>query len=64
MARGRPVGWRKENGVRSIRTMKAYDDEWEIIRRLAKIIKHGDKEKIIKFLDEIEQDSTRVEWRF
>ena len=58
MVRGRPVGWRKENGVRTIRTMKAYDDEWEIIRRLAKIIKHGDKEKIVKLLDEIEQNST------
>ena len=57
MARGRPVGWRKENGVRTLRTMKAYDDEWEIIRRFAKIVKHGDKEKCRELLDKLEQDS-------
>lgn len=61
MARGRPVGWRKENGVRTLRTMKAYDDEWEIIRRFAKIVKHGDKNKSLKYLEQLEQDSTRVE---
>lgn len=61
MARGRPVGWRKENGVRTLRTMKAYDDEWEIIRRFAKIVKHGDKNKSLKYLEQLEQDSTQVE---
>ena len=57
MVRGRPVGWRKEEGVRTLRTMKAYDDEWEIIRRFAKIVKHGDKEKCRELLDKLEQDS-------
>lgn len=61
MARGRPVGWRKENGVRTLRTMKAYDDEWEIIRRFAKIVKHVDKNKSLEYLEQLEQDSTRVE---
>ena len=57
MVRGRPVGWRKEEGVRTLRTMKAYDDEWEIIRRCAKIVKHGEKEKCRELLDKLEQDS-------
>lgn len=61
MVRGRPTGWRKEEGIRTIRTMKAYNDEWEIIRRFAKIVKHGDKNKCIKHLEQIEQDSTQVE---
>lgn len=57
MVRGRPVGWRKEEGVRTLRTMKAYDDEWEIIRRFAKIVKHGEKDKCRELLDKLEQDS-------
>lgn len=57
MVRGRPVGWRKEEGVRTLRTMKAYDDEWEIIRRFAKIVKHGEKDKCRELLDKLENDS-------
>ena len=51
---GRPLGWRKEEGVRTQRQMKAYDDEWILIRRFAKQVKHGDKESCIKFLEKIE----------
>ena len=53
--RGRPIGWRKPEGVRTQRQMKAYDDEWLLIRRFAKEVKHGNKEKAKKLLEELEQ---------
>ena len=49
---GRPVGWRKEGGVRTQRQMKAYDDEWNLIRRFAYMVKHGDKQAAIDFLNQ------------
>ena len=47
---GRKVGWRKPEGVRTQRQMKAYDDEWELIRQFAREVKHGDREKCVAFL--------------
>lgn len=61
MGRGRPVGWRKEEGVRTLHTLKAYDDEWELIKRFSKLVKYGDKEKCREHLEQLEQDSTQVE---
>ncbi len=39
---GRP---RKVEGARKLRTLKAYDDEWELIKKFAAMVKHGDKAK-------------------
>ena len=52
---GRQVGWRKPEGTRLQRQMRATTDEWELIQRFAKIVKYGDKSACQKFLDEQEQ---------
>lgn len=48
--RGRQVGWRKEEGTRKQRQLRAYDDEWEMIQAFARLIKYGDKAAAQKFL--------------
>lgn len=47
---GRPLGWRKPEGVRKQRQLRAYDDEWDIINRFARIVKHGDRKACEDFL--------------
>ena len=42
---GRPVGTTKEI-TRKTRSLRAFDDEWEIIKEFTKIVKK-DKEKIL-----------------
>lgn len=37
---GRPKGTTKPEGVRKQRQLRAYDDEWEMIKAFAKILKH------------------------
>ena len=54
---GRKIGWRKPEGVRMQRQMKAYDDEWDLIRRFAKIVKHGNKQLAKKMLEIIETEN-------
>ena len=49
---GRQVGWRKPEGVRKQRQLRAYEDEWLMIHQFAKIIKYGDKAAAQKFLDD------------
>lgn len=53
---GRPVGTTKKGGQRKQRQLRAYDDEWDIINRFAKMVKHGDKEACIKILEELEKN--------
>lgn len=53
---GRPVGWKKAEGVRTQRQMKTYDDEWDLIRRFAKHVKHGNKEKCIQLLQKLDEE--------
>lgn len=36
---GRPKGTTKPEGVRKQRQLRAYDDEWEIIKEFAKVVK-------------------------
>lgn len=52
---GRPDGWRKPEGTRQQKQMRAYPEEWELIQRFAKLVKYGDKAACQKFLDEQEQ---------
>lgn len=54
---GRPVGWRKPEGVRTQRPLKAYDDEWNLIRRFAQIIKHGNRLNAEKLLIKLETEN-------
>jgi hypothetical protein len=36
---GRKEGYRKPEGVRKNRSIKAYDDEWKIIKQFSSILK-------------------------
>ena len=47
---GMPLGWKKPEGTRAQRQLRAYEDEWEMIQRFARIIKYGDKAAAAKFL--------------
>ena len=49
---GMPKGWRKPEGVRKQRQLRAYDDEWKLIQRFEKMVKRGDKQAAIDFLDQ------------
>lgn len=44
---GRPV---KPEGVRKQRQLRAYDDEWEIIKEFARILKH-DPERAARMME-------------
>lgn len=48
---GMQKGWRKPEGTRTQHQIRAYDDEWEIIRAFARIIKHGDKNSAIEYVE-------------
>ncbi len=48
--RGRP---RKDK--RSVRAIRAYDDEWEIIRRVSEIVKQGKFSAVTEFVETIER---------
>lgn len=52
---GKPLGWRKPEGTRPQKQMRAYPEEWELIQRFAKLVKYGDKAECTKFLYEQEQ---------
>ena len=47
---GMPVGHKKAEGVRTMRSLKAYDDEWQLIKAFAAELKKGDKQKCIDFV--------------
>lgn len=52
---GRKVGWRKAvSEQRPQHQLRAYPDEWELIRHFAKLVKHGDKAACIRALEELE----------
>ena len=52
---GRKVGWRKEvSEQRPQHQLRAYPDEWELIRRFARLVKHGNKESCERILKSIE----------
>ena len=48
---GKPLGWRKPEGTRAQRQMRAYPDEWELIQRFSRLVKYGDKDACKQFLD-------------
>ena len=55
---GRRVGWRKENPrQRKHHTVAAFDDEWELVNRFAKLVKYGcAKDLCEKYLAELEKE--------
>ena len=47
------AGRKPQNGEpKKLRSLRATEDEWLLIRRFAKIVKYGDKVAAQKFLDE------------
>lgn len=50
---GRPKGSVKPEGVRKQRQTRAYDDEWELIKEFAKIVKK-DKSRAEQILKELQ----------
>ena len=48
---GRPAGWRKGfSEMRPQRQLRAHDDEWQLIKTFAEIVKRGDKQAAINFV--------------
>ena len=58
---GRPKGSVKAEGVRPQHQLRAYPDEWDLIKRFSRLVKYGDKTQCREHLEQLEQDSTRVE---
>ena len=55
---GRKAGWRKGYSERrGHRSLAAFDDEWDLINRFAKLVKYGDKEKCKAALEKLERNS-------
>lgn len=49
-------GWRKPEGVRGQHQIRAYDDEWEIIRGFSKWAKSVGQERAQKALDYVREN--------
>lgn len=56
----RPGAGRKKeegrDGIRERKTMRAYDDEWDIINRFGALVKKGHKEECLKFVESLETE--------
>ena len=51
---GRPVGWRKENPLqREVRTLRAFDDEWAVIKDFVKLLREHGVDETRKILDSV-----------
>ena len=52
---GRPVGWRKDKSeMRPQHQVRAYPEEWQLIKKFADLVKHGEFEKCKKFISAFE----------
>lgn len=45
------LGYRKPEGTRKQRQLRAYDDEWELVQAFDKIVKYGDKQAAVDFVN-------------
>lgn len=51
---GRPVGWRKENpNQRQHRQLRAFDDEWQVIKDFVKILRSKGVAETKKILEDV-----------
>lgn len=55
---GRPKGTTKPEGQRGPHQIRAYDDEWELVRRFNKLVRNN-KEECQRFIEELEQQTER-----
>ena len=53
---GRP---KKLQGVRKQHQLRAYDDEWELIREFSWFVKHGCKEDCAKLMTQLEKSGRK-----
>ena len=53
---GRPLGWRKPEGTRQQHQIRAYPDEWELIQKFCKLVKHDHRKACEQFLNEFKID--------
>ena len=52
---GRKLGWRKATSEQRPQCqMRAWPEEWELVKRFAKLVKHGDKATCIAALEALE----------
>jgi len=56
---GRPSKSPGEVLQRPQRGLRAFDDEWEMINRFARLVKHGKRDECEKFLLQTEDENTR-----
>lgn len=49
---GMPLGWRKPEGVRLQRQLRAYDDEWDLILKFSRMVKKGDRHICQLFIEQ------------
>ena len=51
---GRKIGWRKENPLqREVRTLRAFDEEWAVIKDFVKILRSKGVEQTKKILEDV-----------
>ena len=43
-------GWKKPEGVRDRRTLRAYKDEWDLIVKFSRLVKKGNRAECEAFL--------------
>ena len=53
---GVQLGWRKPEGTRTQRQIRAYDDEWILIRKFCKLLKYEHRKACEQFLAEFKID--------
>ena len=49
------LGMAKARRDRKQRQLRAYDDEWDLLKKFDKLLKHGDREACEKFLAQMEK---------
>ena len=51
---GRKIGWRKENPLqREVRTLRAFDEEWAVIKDFVKILRSKGVTETKKILEDV-----------
>ena len=51
---GRPAGWRKENPLqRETHTLRAFENEWQVIKDFVKILRSKGVEQTKKILEDV-----------
>lgn len=49
---GKPLGWKKPEGIRRQCSTRAYPDEWTLILKFARMVKKGDRSLCEQFIEQ------------